>query len=452
MSPIAGPLARLLPAAAKTRSDGELLAAFTDDRDEAAFAELVRRHGPVVRAACRRMLPNPPDADDAFQAAFLVLARRGAGLDPAQPLGPWLYRVAVLTARTLRRGNARRFAHLDAPPPDLAGDPDAAELRLDLDAALLALPEKYRTPLVLCHLQGWSRRDAAEQLGCREGTLSSLLARGLTKLKARLRGYDPAAALVAGATPIPLALTASTARAAAGVGPSPVAVRLADGFARGSWAVKTPAAAGVLLVLAASGYGFVAAGRPPAELVTAPTPVVLPAASSSGRLPAASRVDACAEAPSGEVVKLPPARQIDVVVGGTYGAIPLRAVDVGPQGPIGEPALFTSTDRLQGYLAAARTAAARPPRVRVDVWDAAYAVNPTLPPRVFGACRDAGFKTVNVRGRVRTVAGVWREFDDAAVDVDELAPPPAKSDAGGGGKAGVCTFRQLPCRAPAYEP
>ncbi len=245
--------------------DGDLVAAFTDHRDEAAFAELVRRHGAVVRAACRRMLPNPPDADDAFQATFLVLARRGPGLDPAQPLGPWLYRVAVLTSRTLRRGNARRFARLEAPPPAgrRVAPADTADLRIDLDAALLALPEKYRTPLVLCHLQGWSRRDAAEQLGCREGTLSSLLARGLTKLKARLRGYDPTAALVAAPPrsrsrwrrrpPAPPRAwgrrrprSASPTGCAAGVGG------------------KAQTAAGVLVVMAAAGYGFVAAAGPPA--------------------------------------------------------------------------------------------------------------------------------------------------------------------------------------------
>ena len=449
MSPIAGPLARLIPAASDYRSDGELVAAFTDHRDEAAFAELVRRHGPIVRSACRRMLPNPPDADDAFQASFLVLARRGARLDPAQPLGPWLYRVAVLTSRTLRRGNARRFAHLEAPPPDLAGTPDTADLRIDLDAALLALPEKYRTPLVLCHLQGWSRRDAAEQLGCREGTLSSLLARGLNKLKARLRGYDPTAALVAGAAPIPLALATATARAAAGIGRSPAAVRLADGLCRGAWVGKAQSAAGVLLVVVATGYGFVAAGRPPAA-VTA-EPVAAHVADSSGPRTAASRLDVSSEAQGADPAVRPAARRLDVCIGGPFGAIPLRAVEVGPQGPIGEPAVFTNIDRFKSYMAAARTARSAPPHVRVDVWDHA---DSRIVPKVFGACRDAGYRTVNVRGRVRTLAGEWREFDDVPVDLNELAPPAqVKSDAGGGGgKAGGCVFRPLPCRTAAYEP
>jgi len=446
MSPIAGTFARLLPAAGDHRSDGELVAAFTDHRDEAAFAELVRRHGAVVRSACRRMLPNPPDADDAFQATFLVLARRGARLDPTQPLGPWLYRVAVLTARTLRRGNARRFAHLENPPPTLAAAPDVTDLRLDLDTALLALPEKYRTPLVLCHLQGWSRRDAAEQLGCREGTLSSLLARGLTKLKARLRGYDPTAALVAGAAPIPLALATATARAAAGVGRSPVAVRLADGLCRGAWVSKAQAAVGVLLVLAAAGYGLVASNRPTEAVVAH----VREPEAAGPRSPA-SRFDICSEEQGVNPATRPAARRFDVCVGGPFGAVPLRVVEVGPLGPIGEPEMFTHIDRFQSYLTAARTDRAVPPHVRVDVWDDAY-VYPNTVPRVFSACRAAGFQRVNVRGRVKTLAGEWREFDDVPVDVNELAPPAQTQSGGGVGRAGGCAFRPIPCRAPAYEP
>src|SRR5690349_1366877 len=98
------------PAGLSDISDRALLAAFLADRDEAAFAELVRRHGPVVWAACRRMLADPRDAEDAFQATFLVLVRRGAAAMREPSLAAWLYRVAVLTARNLRRGNRRRAA------------------------------------------------------------------------------------------------------------------------------------------------------------------------------------------------------------------------------------------------------------------------------------------------------------------------------------------------------
>jgi len=152
-------------------------------------------------------------------------------------------------------------------------------------------------------------------------------------------------------------------------------------------------------------------------------------------------------------VTVMPTRRLDVCVAGPLGGVPLRVVEVGPLGPIGEPAMFTHIDRFHHYLSAARTARGTQPQVRVDVWDDAY-VFPNTVPRVFGACRDAGFKTVHVRGRVRTLSGEWREFDDVPVDVNELAAPAdAKSQGGGGGgKAGGCVFRPLPCRAPAYEP
>jgi DNA-directed RNA polymerase specialized sigma24 family protein len=111
---------RHLPAPPDPRPDGALLAAFLADQDEPAFAELVRRHGPLVWGVCRRLLPDPHDAEDAFQAAFLVLIRRGRRLSGRSPLGPWLYQVAALTARSLRRTPSRpdstRLAHQGAGP------------------------------------------------------------------------------------------------------------------------------------------------------------------------------------------------------------------------------------------------------------------------------------------------------------------------------------------------
>jgi hypothetical protein len=104
-----------------------------------------------------------------------------------------------------------------------------------------------------------------------------------------------------------------------------------------------------------------------------------------------------------------------------------------------------------GPTSTARTARSNPPHVRVDVWDHA---DSRVVPKVFNACRAAGFKAVNVRGRVPLPAGGWREYDDTSVDLNELAPPAeAKTDAGGGGgKAGGCVFRPVPCRSPVYEP
>src|SRR5438874_2767825 len=110
---------------ADPRPDGALLAAFLADRDEPAFAELVRRHGPLVWATCRRALPDPHDAEDAFQATFLVLVRRASHFTAADSLGPWLYRVAAWTGRALRRKNARRRAAF-GPLPAAVADPHPA--------------------------------------------------------------------------------------------------------------------------------------------------------------------------------------------------------------------------------------------------------------------------------------------------------------------------------------
>ena len=245
------------------RADGELLAAFLHHQDEPAFAELLRRHGSLVWAACRRLLPDPADAEDAFQAAFLVLVRRAARLTGQNAIGPWLYRVAAFTARNIRRRNARTLARrvpLSPAVADPTADPGVAELRADLDAALLALPEKYRTALVLCHLQGFSRRDAAARLGCPEGTLSSLLARGLARLRDKLAGRDPTAALIVGST-VPAVLVSATARAASAcrlsaAGAASLSVtQLAEGVLRMFWVKKATAATAALFAVFALGVG-----------------------------------------------------------------------------------------------------------------------------------------------------------------------------------------------------
>jgi RNA polymerase sigma factor (sigma-70 family) len=437
-------LARLVPPAADARPDGDLLTAFLDQRDEAAFAELVRRHGPVVRSACRRILPDAADADDAFQAAFLVLVRRGPRLDTTQPLGPWMYRVAVLTARTLRRGNARRFSHLE-PLPALVPAPDGADdARLDLDAALLALPEKYRTPLILCHLQGWSRHAAAAQLGCREGTLSSLLSRGLTKLKARLRGYDPAAALVAGMAPVPLTLAAATAKAAGGAGRSAAAAGLAAEVARGFVVAKLTAVGGAVVTLAALGLGAVVFARSHgSEVASGPDRVrELPPAASPVLAPAPAAPPA-APAPTSTEAEI---KRIGVRLGGTFCVIGMRVEEYGVEEhrPL-RRLLFANTDGFQNYLSQTRARSPVAPRVQVDVWDG---VSPNAAQAVFGACRAAGYRAVHVRGRVPTFSPTgWREFgdDDGPVDLTDLLPPPQASR-GGGGKAGRCAPRPGTCR------
>jgi len=244
------------------RADGELLAAFVAGPSEDAFAELVRRHGPLVWSACRRLLPDPTDAEDAFQATFLILVRRARGLTSAPALGPWLHQVAALTARGIRRKNARRLAHR-AVLTDHVRDPARpadADLKADLDAALLALPAHYRDPIILCHLQGFSRREAAERLGCPEGTLSAWLNRGLEKLRHRLRGLNPTPIMTVATAGVPAALTTSTARAAvatavAAAGAPPTVSLLVEGVIHMFWIKKATAAAFALSAVFALGIG-----------------------------------------------------------------------------------------------------------------------------------------------------------------------------------------------------
>src|SRR5438132_981596 len=185
-------------------SDGHLLDRFLARRDEAAFEALVRRHGPMVLGVCRRVLSNAHDADDAFQAVFLVLVRKAASIQPRDLVGNWLYGVAYRTALEARGILARRRAkerQVHA-MPESAAPPveDDAELRRVLDEELSRLPDKYRVPIVLCDLGSRTRKQVAALLRIPEGTLSSRLATGREMLARRLkrRGLGvSAAALVA---------------------------------------------------------------------------------------------------------------------------------------------------------------------------------------------------------------------------------------------------------------
>lgn len=165
----------------------------------AAFAALVRRHGPMVLGVCRRVLGNPHDADDAFQCTFLVLALKASTVARPEALASWLYGVAYRTAREAKAAAARRRrkeAVAAIPPGVSVADPEpTSDLREALDGAIAALPEKYRTAVVLCDLEGRSRAEAAGQLGIPEGTLSSRLAAARRLLAGRLgkRGLAPAA-------------------------------------------------------------------------------------------------------------------------------------------------------------------------------------------------------------------------------------------------------------------
>src|SRR4051812_24931475 len=165
-------------------SDRALVERYARTRDERAFAELVRRHGPMVLGVCRRVLRHTADADDAFQATFLILVRRAVAVRDPDRLRPWLFGGAWRAANKLRA--ARRF---DRPLPDDRPGREStpnADWPAELDAAIARLPEKYRTPVVLCHLQGLSPVEVAGRLGCTTSTVATRLFRARTALRRRL--------------------------------------------------------------------------------------------------------------------------------------------------------------------------------------------------------------------------------------------------------------------------
>ncbi len=171
-------------------TDGQLLASFIEERDDAAFGALVRMHGPMVWGVCRRVLESQHDAEDAFQATFLVLLRKAASIVPREMVGNWLYGVAyrtALKARTTaakRRGRETKMRAI--PEPECVHEDLRNDLQPLLDQELSRLPDKYRVPIVLCDLEGKTQREAARQVGVPDGTLSARLFRARSMLAKRL--------------------------------------------------------------------------------------------------------------------------------------------------------------------------------------------------------------------------------------------------------------------------
>jgi RNA polymerase sigma factor (sigma-70 family) len=192
-----------------TLADPDLVRRFAADRDPAAFAVLVRRHGPLVWGVCRNLLPADADAEDAFQATFLALVRSAGSVRRAETLGAWLHGVAYRVAMKARRAAARRrqreqiaaVPEPDNPVPDAAWD----ELQAAVHEEVCRLPEKLRLPFVLCGLQGRQQKDVARQLGWKVGTVSGRLTRARQRLLDRLARRGVPVGVAAGAAVLGLA-------------------------------------------------------------------------------------------------------------------------------------------------------------------------------------------------------------------------------------------------------
>jgi RNA polymerase sigma factor (sigma-70 family) len=275
LNAVLGHLRRVAQPEGGNRTDGQLLERFLAGRDEAAFELLVWRHGPMVWGVCRRVLGNTHDAEDAFQAAFLVLARKAAELAARESVGNFLYGVAYRTALKARAVAARRQAKEKemARAEALVEEEDVWRDVLPLlNQELSRLPDKYREPLVLCDLEGQTHKEVARRFGCPVGTISGRLARARVMLAKRLARHGltlpcatAAVALAqntASATvPAPLvsatvqAAALSAAGQAAGAVSAPVAA-LTEGVLRAMFVSKCQPALAVVLAVGLLGAGW----------------------------------------------------------------------------------------------------------------------------------------------------------------------------------------------------
>ena len=171
-------------------SDARLLELYRCQQDGEAFAELVHRHGPLVRSVCRRILHHDHDAEDACQATFLVLASKASSIRKVVSVASWLHGVAYRIAMRIRKTPGRKSPVLNDTASQTQSLPMTAavlrEAQAIVDQELNRLPEKYRAPFILCCLEGKSRPEAARELGWKEGTVSSRIAQARKLLQQRL--------------------------------------------------------------------------------------------------------------------------------------------------------------------------------------------------------------------------------------------------------------------------
>jgi RNA polymerase sigma factor (sigma-70 family) len=294
------------------RSDRQLLDDFSASRDEAAFSTLVARHGPMVLRVCRRVLHHEQDAEDSFQATFLVLAQHTASIRKPEALAEWLHGVAYRTAMEAKRKAARRRYHeaqVRNAPPKTAASPTWDDVQAVLDEEIQRLPKAFRSVFVLCALEGKSGPEAAAVLGIQPGTVSSRLVRARQRLQQRLtrRGIELSALLAAlavtenaGTAAVPALLASVTVRSgllvaaggtAAGVIPAHVA-KLAAGVTKAMFLTQAKITTMIVLTasLLASGAGVIThqalAGKP----VAAQAPEIKPPGRKPNQLAAKQEI------------------------------------------------------------------------------------------------------------------------------------------------------------------
>jgi RNA polymerase sigma factor (sigma-70 family) len=258
-------------------TDGQLLENYISRRDEAALAALVRRHAPMVWGVCRRVLSNYHDAEDAFQASFLVFVRKAASIASRELLANWLYGVAHQTALKARATSAKRCARerqvMEMAEPAVAEqDGLYCDLKLLLDEELSRLPDKYRAVIVLCDLESKTRKEAARQLDVPEGTVASRLATARVKLAKRLaqRGVALSGGVMASvlsqkmaSASVPTSVVSSTIKAVTGLAAGQAAAgvisvkvaALTEGVLKAMFVTKLKTATAMLLMVSLVGIG-----------------------------------------------------------------------------------------------------------------------------------------------------------------------------------------------------
>jgi RND family efflux transporter MFP subunit len=284
-------------------TDVQLLERFAEQRDEDAFAALVQRHAPMVLGVCGRLLRDANDAEDAFQATFLVLVRKARSISRPNLLANWLYGVARRTALAAKTRAAKRHRKEQVVVDNATADPSSAavwaDLRPVLDEEVSRLPARYRVPFVLCYLEGRTNEEAAQLIGCPKGTVLSRLSWARERLRKRLtrRGLAPTAALPAAAlsssavravVPPALARTTVEAALAFAAGTAPAAsigvVSLANGVMHHMFWTKMLYVTAFVAILGLIGGAGVLAWQPGDDLG--------PKGAAVGKAPPQNRGDA----------------------------------------------------------------------------------------------------------------------------------------------------------------